>query len=86
MDLWDDFSKTQGVRMSTTIMFSIFSLALSDAIPQLTGKVVLGLLKRCNVYIESNIKGSPHLEIDRWPWQSFDQYLKRCVAIRGKMI
>ena len=70
--------------MSTTIMFSVFSLALSDAIPQLTGKVVLRVLNRYNVYIESNIKGSPHLEIDRWPWQSFDQYLKRCVAIRGK--
>merc|ERR1712130_989658 len=35
MNLWDDFSKTQGVRMSTTILVSVFSLTFSDAIPEL---------------------------------------------------
>merc|ERR1712130_989242 len=35
MNLWDDFSKSQGVRMSTTILVSVFSLTFSDAIPEL---------------------------------------------------
>jgi len=39
MDLLDDFSKTKGIRISTTIIFSVFSLALSDAIPQLKGQL-----------------------------------------------
>jgi len=39
MNLWDDFSKTQGVRISTTIIVSVFSLTFSDAIPELRGQL-----------------------------------------------
>ena len=36
MDLWEE---NRGVRMTTTFVIGVLSLALSDAIPQLRGKV-----------------------------------------------